>query len=419
MVTRRIFLKDGALAVVGMSMVPGFVYRTALAAQPVLARNKKLVVVFQRGGVDGLNMVVPFGDKHYYDHRPTIAVPAPSKEGQSALELDGFFGLHPAMEPLHEIYQRGELAIIQAVGSPHDTRSHFDAQSYMESATPGSKTTGDGWLNRYMHENQHPEATSFRGVALGEVVPQTLEGPAPVLALGDLSGSSKIVGARSLFESLYDRETNALLSGTSKEMFNAIDQLADLDAAGYQPENGAQYGNGNNNNVDQEFGRPMRQLAQLLKSDLGVEIAFVDIGGWDTHQNQGSLEGRLPQRLRVFANVLAGFYTDMGDRMEDIVVLTMSEFGRTARENGNAGTDHGKANVMFVMGGGVKGGEVYCDWPGLAPEQLNENRDLAMTTDFRDVFAEVITGHLGADDPDAIFPGFTVDKKRFKGLLHG
>lgn len=418
MATRRIFLKDGALAVVGLSMVPGFVYRTALAAQPLLAKNKKLVVVFQRGGVDGLNMVVPFGDKHYYEHRPTIAVPAPSSERPGAIDLDGFFGLHPALEPLHEIYQREELAIVQAVGSPHDTRSHFDAQSYMESAAPGSKRS-DGWLNRYMHENQHPEATSFRGVALGDVLPRTLEGPAPVLAVGDLTGSGKVLGARSLFESLYDRDTNSLLSGTSKEMFNAIDQLAELNAATYEPENGANYGNVDNaNNANAQFGRPMRQLAQLIKADLGVEIAFVDIGGWDTHRGQGSLEGRLPQRLQIFATVLAAFYKDMGDRMDDIVVLTMSEFGRTARENGSAGTDHGKANVMFAMGGGVKGGKVYTDWPGLAPEQLNEDRDLAMTTDFRDVFAEVITGHMGADRPDAIFPDFTVDKKRFKGLMH-
>lgn len=418
MATRRIFLKDGALAVVGLSMVPGFVYRTALAAQPLLAKNKKLVVVFQRGGVDGLNMVVPFGEKHYYDHRPTIAVPAPSSEGPGAIDLDGFFGLHPALEPLHEIYQREELAIVQAVGSPHDTRSHFDAQSYMESAAPGSKTS-DGWLNRYMHENQHPEATSFRGVALGEVLPKTLNGPAPVLALGDLTGSGKVLGARSLFESLYDRETNSLLSGTSREMFNAIDQLAELNAATYEPENDANYGNVNNqNNPNGQFGRPMRQLAQLIKADLGVEIAFVDIGGWDTHRGQGSLEGRLPARLQIFASVLAAFYKDMGDRMDDIVVLTMSEFGRTARENGNAGTDHGKANVMFAMGGGVKGGKVYTDWPGLAPEQLNEDRDLAMTTDFRDVFAEVITGHLGAEHTGAIFPDFTMDKSKFKGLMH-
>jgi uncharacterized protein (DUF1501 family) len=267
-----------------------------------------------------------------------------------------------------------------------------------------------------MHENQHPEATSFRGVALGEVVPRTLEGPAPVLALGDLTGSQKIVGARSLFESLYSRETNSLLSGTSKEMFNAIDQLAELNSATYEPENEANYGGNQQGNA--QFASPMRQLAQLLKADLGVEIAFVDIGGWDTHQGQGSLEGRLPQRLQIFANVLSAFYTDMGDRMDDIVVMTMSEFGRTARENGNAGTDHGKATVMFVMGGGVKGGKVYGDWPGLAPEQLNENRDLAMTTDFRDVFAEVISGHLGAEKPDMIFPDFAVDKNRFKGLMN-
>ncbi len=418
MATRRIFLKDGALAVVGLSMVPGYVYRSTLAVQQVVAKNKKLVVVFQRGGVDGLNMVVPFGEKHYYDHRPTIAVPAPSREGQGALDLDGFFGLHPALRPLHEIYQREELAIVQAVGSPHETRSHLEAQSYMESAVPGSKTA-DGWLNRYMHENQHAEATSFRGVALGEVLPKTLDGPAPVLALGELAGSARVVGARSLFESLDDRETNSLLSGTSKEMFNAIDQLAELKAATYEPENGANYGNVNNaNNANGQFARPMRRLAQLIKADLGVEIAFVDIGGWDTHQAQGSLQGRLPGRLAVFARVLAAFYRDMGDRMEDIVVLTMSEFGRTARENASAGTDHGRANVMFAMGGGVKGGMVYTDWPGLAPEQLNEDRDLAMTTDFRDVFAEVITGHMGAQHTSAIFPDFAVDKSKFKGLMH-
>ena len=411
MINRRIFMKDGALAVMGLSMVPGFVYRTALAAQPRL-RKKTLVTVFQRGGVDGLNMVIPFGEKHYYDYRPTIAVPAPSSERPAAIDLDGFFGLHPSLRPLHSLYERGELAIIHAAGSPHETRSHFAAQEYMESAAPGAKDVGDGWLNRYMHENQHPEATSFRGVALGEVLPKALEGPAPALALGDLTGTGKVKGARSLFESLYDRETNALLSGTSREMFNAIDQLAELNPQGYEPANGAQYPNG-------EFGQAMRQLAQLIKADLGVEIAFVDIGGWDTHFNQGSVEGKLPQQLQIFANTLAAFYTDLGDRMGDVAVLTMSEFGRTARENGSAGTDHGKANVMFLMGGGVKGGAVYADWPGLAPEQLNEDRDLAMTTDFRDVFSEVLVGHLDPANPQAVFPDFEIDKARFKGLMRG
>jgi uncharacterized protein (DUF1501 family) len=267
-----------------------------------------------------------------------------------------------------------------------------------------------------MHENQHPEATSFRGVALGEVLPKSLEGPAPALALGDLTGSKKVQGARSLFESLYDRETNSLLSGTSREMFNAIDQLAELNPEEYEPANGAQYPSQGNQG---EFGRAMRQLAQLIKADLGVEIAFVDIGGWDTHSGQGSLQGRLPQRLQIFGNTLAAFYTDLGDRMGDVAVLTMSEFGRTARENGSAGTDHGKANVMFLMGGGVKGGAVYADWPGLAPEQLNEDRDLAMTTDFRDVFAEVLSGQLDPENPQAVFPDFEIDKARFQGLMRG
>jgi len=411
MLTRRIFLKDGALAVMGLSMVPGFVYRSALAAQPRIGKNKTLVTIFQRGGVDGLNMVIPFGEQSYYDFRPTIAVPAPSRDRPSAIDLDGFFGLHPSLRPLHDLYQKEELAIIHAAGSPHETRSHFEAQDYMESAAPGSKNVGDGWLNRYLHENQHPEATSFRGVALGAVLPKSLEGRAPALALGDLTGSQKVQGSRSLFESIYSRETNSLLSGTSREMFNAIDQLAELNPAGYEPANGARYPNG--------FGGALRQLAQLIKADLGVEIAFVDIGGWDTHSNQGSLDGRLPALLQNYANALTAFYTDLGDRMGDVVILTMSEFGRTARENGSGGTDHGKANVMFVMGGGVKGGVVYRDWPGLAPEQLNENRDLALTTDFRDVFSEVLAGHLHPEHLEAIFPGFEIDPQRYLGLMRG
>jgi uncharacterized protein (DUF1501 family) len=410
MITRRIFLKDGALAVLGMSMVPGFVYRTALAAQPRLAGKKTLVTIFQRGGVDGLNMVIPFGERSYYDFRPTIAVPAPSRESEGAIDLDGFFGLHPALRPLYEIYEREELAIIHAAGSPHSTRSHFEAQDYMESATPGVKTIGDGWLNRYLHENQHPEATTFRGVAMGTGLPKALEGPAPALAVGDMAGTDLVRSARSLYESMYDRESNALLSGTSHEMFNAIDQLAELDPSGYEPADGATYPNS-------EFGRSLRQLAQLIKGDLGVEIAFVDIGGWDTHVNQGGLTGQLPGLLTNYANGLSAFYTDLGDRMGDVVVMTMSEFGRTARENGSAGTDHGKANVMFVMGGGIKGGSVYSRWPGLAPEQLNEDRDLAMTTDFRDVFAEVLMSHLEAENPDAVFPDFEIDRGRFHGIM--
>ena len=193
-------------------------------------------------------------------------------------------------------------------------------------------------------------------------------------------------------------------------MFDAMDRLKELNEANYRPANGANYGGA------RDFGRNMSQLAQLIKADVGVEVAFLDIGGWDTHSNQGGVEGNLSQRLNQFSRILDAFYRDLGDRMNDVVVLTMSEFGRTARENGTGGTDHGKANVMFLMGGSVKGG-MYGDWPGLAPEQLNENRDLAMTTDFRDVFAEVLMGHLESQQPELVFPEFTLDPNRFKGLI--
>lgn len=409
MVSRRIFVKEGGLTVLGLSMVPGFVLRTAMAASPRLG-GKKLIVIFQRGGVDGLNVVVPFGEKDYYTYRPTIAVPAPSKDSVSALDLDGFFGLHPSLRPLLPLYKEGNMAIVHASGSPHETRSHFEAQDYMEAAAPGRKNTKDGWLNRYMANNPDPAASTFRGVALGPVLPRTLAGPAPALALGSLD-SETADAARSMYESLYDEESNSLLSGASNEMFDAMKQLKEANPAQYQPAPGVQYANN-------AFASRLRQVAQLIKADLGLEVAFVDVGGWDTHQNQGSVqEGRLPQLLTQYSAAIAAFYRDLGDRMEDVVILTMSEFGRTARENGNAGTDHGKANVMFLLGGSVKGGKVYADWPGLAREQLNEDRDLAMTTDFRDVFAEVLVRHLECKNPNVVFPDYSLDAGRFKGLL--
>ena len=410
MIPRRIFLRDGGLAVLGLSMVPGFVLRAVTAARPRLGRKKILVTVFQRGGVDGLNVVVPFGEKAYYDYRPSIAVPAPTVERASALDLDGFFGLHPSLQPLLPLYKSGELAVVHAAGSPHSTRSHFEAQDYMESAVPGVKSARDGWLNRYLHESQHPEATAFRGIAMGPVLPRTLKGQEPALAVGGmLAAGEELSETETVYATMYSRETDSLLSGTSREMFEAIKQLKSL---GEQPAlpAGVRYPNG-------PFGRGLRDLARLIKADLGVEVAFLDVGGWDTHAGQGAVEGVLPQRLGQYAQAIAAFRRDLGDRMADVVILTMSEFGRTARENGNAGTDHGKANVMFVLGAGVKGGRVYGEWPGLAREVLNEDRDLAMTTDFRDVFAEVLVSHMACENPNAVFPQFTVDRRRFRGVL--
>ena len=411
MIPRRVFLKEGGLAVLGLSMVPGFLYRTAMAAQPS-GRQKTLVVIFQRGGADGLNMVVPFGEAAYYRYRPRIAIPAPGQDPAAAVDLDGFFGLHPALAPLAPLYKEGHLGIVNAVGSP-DTggRSHFQAQDFMESATPGDKTVSTGWLNRYLQTAPAPEATPLRATAMGEMLPKALRGPAPALTVGGLA-QFDLGGGAALFETLYKEEANALLTGAAREMFDAIKLLKEANPAQYEPADGVNYGPNNNAGA---FGQALRQVAQLIKANVGLQVAFVDVrGGWDTHQGEVA---RLTPLLQTFGLALAAFHRDLGDRMEDVVVLTMSEFGRTARENGNAGTDHGHANVMFVMGGPVKGGKVYGTWPGLEQGQLNENRDLALTTDFRDVFAEVLVRHLGAENPDAVFPGYAIDQTRFTGLI--
>ena len=415
MISRRIFLKNGGLTLIGMGMVPSFVYRTALAAAPESGRRKVLVAIFQRGGADGLNTVVPFGEKEYYRSRPSIAVPAPSSKEESALDLDGFFGLHPSLEPLESFWRKRELAIVHGVGSPHSTRSHFDAQDFMETATPGEKSVSEGWLNRYLQERAQGEASSFRAVSMGTGLPRSLEGEATAIALGnirdfDLKAGSVQAEVRSAYETLYDRDTNSLLSGTSWEMFEAIDYLKKANPSQYAPAPDVQYPQG-------KFGRNLLQVAQLIKADMGVEVAFVDIGGWDTHVNEGGSNGQLGNRLRELGRGLAAFYRDLGDRMEDVLVLTMSEFGRTVQENGNRGTAHGHASVMMLLGGAVKGGKVYGQWPGLAREQRHEGRDLALTTDFRDVFAEVLTRHLGSPNPGGVFPGFDVDEARFKGML--
>jgi len=409
MIPRRVFLRNGALAV-GLSAVPGFLCRTLLAAGPT-DRKKVLVVIFQRGAADGLNTVVPFGEAAYYEHRPSIAIPAPGKGEGAALDLDGFFGLHPSLRPLLAPYKAGQLGIINAVGTP-DTggRSHFQAQDYMESGAPGNKGVSTGWLNRYLQVLPDEGRTPFRATAIGEMLPKALRGPASALAVGNVDGFG--LEAAALYESIYSRETNALLTGTAREMFESIKQLQSISEQ-YQPAPGVNYGAGNN--AAGAVGRALMQVATLIKADMGLQIAFIDTSnGWDTHSDE---PGRLPNLLRGMGQAMAAFNQDMGDRMEDIVVLTMSEFGRTARENGNLGTDHGHANLMFAMGGPVKGGKTYGTWPGLAKEQLNENRDLVLTTDFRDVLAEVLVRHLKCETPETVFPGYGVDPARFTGVL--
>jgi uncharacterized protein (DUF1501 family) len=406
--SRRVFLRHGSLALLSLGFAPSFLARTLAAGA---RRPKLLVAVFQRGAVDGLNMVVPFGEPEYARLRPSIAIAAPGRE-LGALDLDGFFGLHPRLSPLVPFWTQQRLAIVHATGSPDATRSHFDAQDFMESATPGVKGTPDGWLNRTLQARRVDPEPPFRGVALTDQVPRSLLGRAPVFAMANLGRANAPVSGLAIesFEAQYSAAADAVLHDAGRDAAEAVRAMKQLDGQRYRPENGAEY-------TGTPFGRAMRQIAQLAKADVGLEIAFAEARGWDHHANEGGATGTLANRLDDFGKGLAALATDLGPRLDDTVILTMSEFGRTVAENGSRGTDHGHGNAMIAIGGAVKGGKVYGRWPGLAADRRYEGRDLAITTDFRDVFAEVVTRHLGVADARGVFPGYAVDPGRFPGLL--
>jgi uncharacterized protein (DUF1501 family) len=416
MISRRIFVKAGGLALVSLGLDPLFLGRAAYALrQPagLAPKRKTLVCLFQRGAVDGLSMVAPYGERAYYDERPRIAIPR-----DQLVDLDGHFGLHPRLAPLAQLWKNGSLAVVQAVGSPDSTRSHFDAQDYMETGTPGRKATPDGWLNRVCrHDREHAD-TPFKAVAFGPQLPRALAGSAPTLAIDDLRAFGIRAGGAArdrltrAFEELYEDPGTGLLASSSAEGFEAMRMLREANLGDYSPANGAEYPPG-------RLARSLSQIAQLIKADLGLEIAFADAGGWDTHVNQGADQGQLAGRLDELGRGLAAFAQDLGDRLADVVVLTMSEFGRTIRENGTSGTDHGHATAMFVLGGSVRGGRVLGHWPGLDPAARFEGRDLAVTTDFRDLFGEVVAGHLGVGPLNQIFPGYSPDSTRFPGVFRG
>lgn len=406
MTTRRGFLKGSALAMFGVGAAPTWLSRSVYASQlKPGARKKVLVAVFQRGAVDGLNVIVPFGEKRYYELRPSIAIPA-----NTVVDLNGFFGLHPALAPLKPMWDSKNLAIVDAVGSPDPTRSHFDAQDYMESGTPGLKATKEGWLNRALLQ-EAGKVSPVRAVSVGSNLARTLRGPNSAIAVSNLNDFQiqNAVGA-STFESMYDHSLDTTLHGTGRDTFEAVKMLQTIQKQAYVPATGIDY-------PKSKFSQSLQQIARLIKADVGLEVAFTDIGGWDTHVNQVGaqpVQGQMANNLGDFAQSLAAFNRDLGDRMADVTVVTMSEFGRTARENGNRGTDHGHANYMLAFGGGVRGGKIYGEWPGMADEQLYERRDLAVTTDFRDVLGELVSRHNGNDNLSAVFPGYT---PKFRGLL--
>lgn len=409
MTTRRVFLRNAGLSI-GLGMAPAWLARAAQGG-----RRKVLVSIFQRGAADGLNIVVPFFEKRYYELRPSIAIPPPKgiampavpnsrqtimlssglpgQDANLSIDLDSRFALHPQLQALKPLWDERQLAIVHAAGSPDTSRSHFDAQDFMESGM-ASRKTNDGWLNRALPVA--PAASPLSAVALGGQLPLSLRGDHAAVAVNDLTKFQvKDQQAAAMFENMYASASDSNLKEQGRDTFEAARMIDAILKQPYQPVAGAQYVGG--------FGGRLRQLAQLIKADVGVEVAFLDMDGWDTHANQPF---QLQQLLNEMGSSLAAFSRDMGSIMEDVIVVTKTEFGRTAAESGNQGTDHGHGGVMLLLGGPVAGGQVYGEWPGLEPEQLFEGRDLAVTTDYRDVLGELVRDHLGGR-PEAAFPGFT------------
>ncbi|MCU0238367.1 MAG: DUF1501 domain-containing protein [Pyrinomonadaceae bacterium] len=416
---RRFFLKTSGIAAASfglMSVAPDFLHQFA-NAQTIINKNgkkKTLIVIFQRGAVDGLNMVVPHGESNYYNLRPNISIPK-----NLTVNLDGFFGLHPSLKPFEQFWKSKQLAVIHSSGSPNNTRSHFDAQDYMESGTPGDKGTRDGWLNRILQTSENKKDSPFRAVSMTNQVPRSFLGKYPTISMTNLSDFSIKAGVYSKnlsggFEGVYEQNTKDSLGEAGKETFEAVNYLKEANPSQYKPENGAIYPNS-------AFGNSLKQIGQLIKANVGLEVAFAEMGGWDTHTNevnvQNRSQGQIANLLRDFGQSIAALTTDLGKKIDDCLILTMSEFGRTVRENGGRGTDHGHGNAMFLIGNSVKGGKVYGDWKGLDSSNLYEGRDLAVTTDFRDVFAEVSDKFLGNKNFSKLFPNHTVSEKNFRNFI--
>jgi len=412
-VSRRSFLARGMQAAAAMFagprllVMPEWMPRIKLADPHVGPRGDTLVCVFLRGGADGLNMVIPHGDDTYYALRPTLGIPRPDALSVSAktVDLDGFFGLHPSLSPLADIYQAGDMAFVHATGSPDETRSHFEAMDLMER---GVTQNGDytGWLARHLATLDTGNDAALRAVGIGEMLPAALTGTVSATALQaiadyHLQGRDERVGdMQTLLASLYNQQED-LLTAVAQQTFEAIDVLSKIDTDG--DVNGRSY-------PEREFGRAMQTVAQLIKADVGLEVACVDLVGWDTHVAQGSTEGPMPNLMAQLAEGLAAFYEDLQAMMGKITLVVMSEFGRRANENGGLGTDHGHGNMMMVLGGGINGNRVYADWPGLQPEQLTGPGDLTITTDYRDILSELIRKRLNNNQLTDIFPGYDVNE---------
>ena len=388
--TRRCFLQ-GTSALAALSVTSP---RLAFATDSLATTRGTLVVIFQRGGMDGLNVVVPHADNDYYRLRPTIGIPRPGTTG-GAIDLDGFFGMNPALSPLLPLYQSGEVAFVQATGYRPDSRSHFECQDHIERGTLHLHDITSGWLNRHLAVVGGD--ANFQAIGFGGAIQGSLRGVAPVIGVSDIADftlatdSAQKVVLESALANLYD--ANTLFSATSAQALAAVDELATAHPAQYPIEGGASYPSGG-------FGSQLRELAQIIKAGMGLEVACVDIGGWDHHAAVGQV---LPPLLTELAQGLLAFRTDLGARMTDVTVVTLTEFGRRAYQNASGGSDHGSAFSSIALGGGVNGGRVYADWPGLRDADLF-NGDLNVTTDYRTWLAELLEKRTGNSDIASVFP---------------
>jgi len=411
MISRKAFLKAGGLTLFGIGIggIPAFMAQAAsLVQEPALFKRKKILVsIFQRGAMDGLMAVCPFNDQFLKAARPGLFMQA-SKNGNnpSLIDLDGRFGLHPAMQAFESVFREKRLAIVHGMGSPNNTRSHFDAQDYMESGTPFNKGTSSGWLNRAVGLLGH-EATPFQAVSLTSSMPRSLYGEMPALAISNLQDFSIQLRANPLganrisksFEELYDQTASGLLKSTGKDSFDAVKMLQNTDVRNYKPAADVVYPNS-------PLGNSLKQIAQLIKMDVGLEVAFAESGGWDTHFNQGAANGIFSRNVTDLSQSIIAFWKDMELYQDDLTLMTMTEFGRTVKQNGTGGTDHGRASCNFILGNDVNGGIVHGKVDTLAPENLEDGRDLTVTTDFRSIFSEVAERHLKITEQKQLFPGF-------------
>ena len=397
--SRRTILKAGGAGIASLAFpFPSGFYRGAFAGE---SERPTLVVIYLRGGMDALNVVIPYRSKRYYDLRPTLGI-APDK----VVALDKKFGLHPALGALKPFFEQGRVTPIVNVGSPHPTRSHFDAQDCMEYAAPGLRTVRDGWLNRYLTrtggaQEKRARDDTLRALAMQGLLPRSLRGKFPVLAVPDrrvLQDKKTLEIFGELYDGAGDMGTrNGVLqtgrmTARTLERFEKI--LAKAEVAKTSP-----YPRG-------ALGAKLKAIAQVIRSGEGLEVAALDINGWDTHANQGAGSGAMPRLMKGLADGLAAFMTDLGEHLDRTIVVTMTEFGRTCKENGNFGTDHGHGGVMFVMGGKVKGGQVLGKWAGIEEKSMYQGRDLKVTTDFRDVFGEILKNHFRFKPPRGFFPDY-------------